>query len=374
MACNAAGKRLPLLALALGLSAIPPAAQAGTAPVKAPTFRYDTDWLKLPAQWVLGDVSAVAVDRADNVWVLHRPRTVAADQRRRAAPPVLEFDHDGRFMRGWGGPGDGYDWPFNEHSLFVDGHDHVWLTGNSRAAGAKDDSVLEFAADGTFIRQIGKPNASKGDLDTANLGAPADLYVDDARHELYVADGYANRRVIVFDSDTGAFRRMWGAFGAPPPSTPPGPPPPALRPEGTPDQSGDGAKTFGSVHGVKLARDGMLYVSDRDSQRVQVFDRTGRYLRQVFVHRNAPSRQTASGLGLSADRAQRWLYVLDFDNGEMEIFDRKSLTPVGDIGGPKPGTAPGQFLGPHLMAVDSRGTLYVAEVQGRRVQRLTPQP
>jgi DNA-binding beta-propeller fold protein YncE len=125
---------------------------------------------------------------------------------------------------------------------------------------------------------------------------------------------------------------------------------------------------------VELSRDGLVYVSDRDSQRVQVFDRAGRYKAQVFVHRNAASRQTASGLGLSADRDQRWLYVLDFGNGQMEIFDRKTLAPVGDIGGPKPGAAPGEFTGPHLMAVNSKGVIYVAEVQGRRVQRLTPKP
>jgi hypothetical protein len=352
---------------ALAASSVAQAAVRGARP---PAFTYDVDWLKVPSQWLVGDISAVAVDASDNVWILHRPRTLAADQRSRAAPPVMEFDRTGKFLRGWGGEGAGYDWPANEHSLFVDGRNRVWLSGNSRAAGAADNAILVFTADGKFIRQIGKQNASRGDLDTANVNAVADLYVDMARHDLYAADGYGNHRVIVFDSETGAFKRMWGAFGAPPPSTPPAPAGPAMKPAGAPDQTGDGARTFGSVHGVELARDGLLYVSDRDSQRLQVFDRSGRYKAQAFVDRDAPSRQTASGLALSPDKAQRWLYVIDLGNNQIVVFDRKTLKPAATYGGP--GSAPGQFRAPHLMAMDSKGVLYVAEVQNRRVQRLLP--
>lgn len=360
-----------LIAVTLGLVVLAAAQTANARGTAAPpAFTYDTAWMKLPNQWLIGDVSAVAIDRHDHVWVLHRPRTLPADQRGRAAPPVMEFDRAGRYLRGWGGPGAGYDWPFTEHSLFVDGRDRVWLTGNSRTPGAEDDAILCFTSDGHFLRQIGKPNASQGDRDTANVRAAADLYVDDARHDLYVADGYGNRRVIVFDSETGAYKRMWGAFGAPPPSTPHAAPPPPVRPPGAPEQTGEGAREFGSVHGVELSRDGLVYVSDRDSQRVQVFDRLGHYKGQVFIDRNAENRVTASGLGLSTDRAQRWLYVIDFGNSRIAVVDRKALTVANDIGGP--GKAPGQFTGPHLMAVDSKGVLYVAEVQGRRVQRLIP--
>jgi sugar lactone lactonase YvrE len=130
------------------------------------------------------------------------------------------------------------------------------------------------------------------------------------------------------------------------------------------------AAEFRSVHGVELARDGTLYVSDRDSQRVQAFDREGRYRTQVFINRNAPSRQTASGLALSRDADQRWLYVVDFGNCQIEILDRRSLRPAKSLGGC--GAGPGQFIGPHILGVDSRGAIYVAEVQGRRVQKLIP--
>lgn len=346
----------------------PPAALAQPAPV--PSFRYDADWLQVPAQYRLGEITAVAVDGADNVWVLQRPRTVAADQRDKAAPAVLVFDKAGKFVRAWGGPGEGYQWPTNEHSLFVDAQNRVWIAGNSAAAGAADNTILAFTPEGKFLLQIGKQGGSRGDLDTVNVNRVADLYVDAGRKEVYAADGYGNRRVIVFDSDTGAYKRMWGAFGAAPPSTPPGPPPPAMRPPGIEDLTGRGSVEFRSVHGVELSNDGLVYVSDRDNQRVQVFDRQGRYKTQVFIHRNAPSRQTASGLALSPDKAQRWLYVVDFGNCQIAVLDRKTLKEAASYGAC--GKAPGQFIGPHLMAADSAGVLYVAEVQGRRLQRLTP--
>ena len=347
------------------LVAAPLAAQAQA---KVPTFRYDVDFLQVPSQYRLGEITAVAVASADNVWVLQRPRTVAAAERAQAAPAVLAFDKSGRFIRAWGGPGEGYEWPTNEHSLYVDAQNRVWISGNAASATAADNSILAFSAEGKFLMQIGKQNASKGDLDTDNVNRVADLFVDTPRHEVYAADGYGNRRVIVFDTESGKFKRMWGAFGAAPPSTPPGPPPPALKPPGLEDQTGRGGIEFRSVHGIEIAKDGLVYVSDRDGQRVQVFDRQGRYKTQTFVHRNARSRQTASGLALSPD--QHWLYVADFGNCQISVIDRKTLKEAASYG--SCGKEPGQFTGPHLIATDSTGVLYVAEVQGRRLQRLTP--
>ncbi len=355
-----------ILAIA-ALAMLAPAAQA-QAPAAAPAFSYQLDWLQVPAQYRLGEIASVAVDSADNVWILHRPRSVAAEDRDKAAPAVLTFDSSGKFIRAWGGPGAGYEWPTNEHSLFVDAKNRVWLSGNSPNAGVADNTILGFTAEGQFIRQIGKQNASKGDRDTDNVNRVADIYVDAARNDLYAADGYGNRRIIVFDTETGAFKRMWGAFGAPPPATPPGPPLPTMRPAGIVDQEGKGSLEFRSVHGVEVSKDGLVYVSDRDNQRIQVFDRMGRYKTQVFVHRNAPSRQTAGGLALSPD--QRWLYVVDFGNAQFVVFDRKTLKEVETIG--SSGKEPGQFVGPHLMATDSKGVVYIAEVQGRRLQRLVP--
>jgi DNA-binding beta-propeller fold protein YncE len=350
------------LALALSLVAATPAAWAAPA---MPQFQPELDWLKMPAGMALGEISAVAVDRHDTVWVLQRPRTVPMADRAHAAPPILAFDRDGHFLRGFGGPGAGYDWPAVEHSLAVDGDGRVWISGNSRAAPA-DDVLLTFSNDGHFLRQIGRPGASGGDADTANLHAAADIFVDNRTREVYVADGYGNRRAIVFDSDTGRFKRMWSAFGAVPPPDPA----PDLRPVGAPftPATGEGPTGFNGVHGIELSRDGLVYVSDRNNQRIQIFDRRGKYRRQFFVDRNMASPQTASGIAFSPDSRQRYIYVADWGNSNLLVFERATLKQLGKIGAK--GAAAGQFIGPHLIATDSRGNLYVAEVQGKRLQRL----
>ncbi|MDF0546301.1 hypothetical protein PX699_28485 [Sphingobium sp. H39-3-25] len=328
----------------------------------------DTGWLKIPDGKLIGDVSAVAVDHRDNVWILTRPRSVAGADRARALPPVLKFDRDGRFVAGWGGAGQGYDWPTTEHSIAVDRRGHVWVSGSFRAdAKSADDMVLEFTGKGEFVKQIGVRGASHGDGDTANLHAPGDIFVDDTAREVYVADGYGNRRIIVFDEHSGRFKRMWSGFGAPPPAEAA----PDPRPVGTaftPD-SGDGPAGFNGVHGVEVSRDGLVYVSDRNNQRVQIFTRKGKYIRQFFVDRNMPSPQSASGIAFSPDKRQRTLYIADWGNSRLLVYDRDSLSLLGSIG--ERGTAPGQFIGPHLIATDSRGHVYVAEVVGRRLQRLT---
>lgn len=360
------GLRLASIAFIFLMSA---ATVAGAAAREVPRFVPELGWLHLPNGSAVGEISAVTVDGHDNVWVLQRPRTITAADRARAAPPVLEFDRKGNFVRGFGGPGDGYDWPSVEHSIAVDGKGRVWIAGNFRTPGSPgDDMLLTFSGDGHFLRQIGRRGASAGDTDTSNLHGPADIFVDDAAREVYVADGYANRRIIVFDSETGAFKRMWGAFGTVPP---PGAAPPP-RVDGVPvvPETGDGPRDFNGVHGVRLSKDGLIYVSDRNNQRIQVFTRAGKYVRQVFVDRNLRSGTTASGIAFSPDRRQRYLYVADFGNAHILVFERATLRLLETIGGS--GTAPGEFRGPHLIATDSKGIIYVAEVQGRRLQRLIP--
>ena len=249
---------LPLVALVVALlsSSAPASAWSRAASPSVPTparrrirrppFEVDPKWPALPPQWTLGQVTGVAVDASDHVWVLHRPWSLTDDEKAQnpeapcctAAPPVLEFDADGRYLRGWGGPGAGYEWPEDEHAIHVDHKRNVWITsaGGPRLAGGKENQILKFTSDGTFLLQIGRRGMSQGSLDTANVNNAADLQVDPATNELYVADGYVNRRVIVFDADTGAFKRMWGAYGKPPDDAAPrtasydGPPPAAVHP------------------------------------------------------------------------------------------------------------------------------------------------
>jgi hypothetical protein len=354
--------------LALPLLTVMATGVLAALPLPMPHFRAENDWLKLPNGWMLGDVSAVTLDTAGHVWVLHRPRMLAAADRARAAPPVLEFLADGTYVKGFGGDGPGYDWPLNEHSIAVDARGHVWITGNSLAPGKEDDALLEFDGNGNFLRQMGGRGTSKGDADVASLSAAADLFVDEAAHELYIADGYGNRRIIVFDSRTERFKRMWSAFGAPPPADPA----PKPRAVGVPlsPETGEGPHGFNTIHAVEISRDGLVYVADRSNSRIQVFTKAGRYLRQVFVDRNEASPATASSIAFSRDAKQRYLYVADLGNAKLVVFDRARLEPIGTIG--SKGDAPGQFITPHLIATGRDGTIYVADPLGRRLTRLIP--
>ncbi len=338
------------------------------APDTAPALQVDPHWPSLPPQWTLGQVTGVAVDASDHVWVLHRPWSLTDDEKARnpeapcctAAPPVLEFDASGRYLRGWGGPGAGFEWPEDEHALHVDHKRNVWITsaGGPRLRDRKENQILKFTSDGRFLLQIGRRGQSQGSLDTANVNNAADLQVDPATNELYVADGYVNRRVIVYDADTGAFKRMWGAYGKPPDDaasreiTYDGPPPPQ----------------FTLVHGIRVSRDGKVYVADRSNNRMQVFTTAGVFEREIFVERTTKLLGTAFSIAFSPDPEQRLLYLADAGNGRIHIYDRATLRETGAIG--RIGRYAGQFVFLHALATDSQGSLYTAEVgTGRRVQK-----
>jgi len=356
------------------------AAQAGDSKASAsqgvPTFQVDLSWpAKLPNGWVMGVPSWVAVDRRDHVWVLHRPRTVPADQQPHAAPPVLEFDQEGKVVRAWGGPADQYDWPDLEHGITVDSRDNVWIGGINPIAGAEgsqrwDDMLLEFTTAGRFVRQIGGRDTSAGNRDTKNVKRPADVFVYRKTGEAFVADGYGNTRVLVLDAGTGAFKRMWGAFGKVPLDAPPVPPgerrpvPPRLTEGPGPDQ-------FDVVHALTVSNDGLVYVADRQNQRIQVFTVDGRYVTQAFINRHGQYPRTASGLAFSPDPEQRFMFVADFDHGQVVIVDRRTLETVGSFG--SRGGRPGDFQSLHNLAADSKGNLYTAEVApGARIQKFRP--
>jgi DNA-binding beta-propeller fold protein YncE len=380
-------RTIAALAIALLLAAGPGTHMAGPAAVlraqpavAVPTFEVDPAWPKLPSSLMFGEVSSVTVDRRDHIWVIQRPRTVPADQRDKAAPPVLEFDASGKYIKGFGGPSDAYEWPDNEHAIFVDGKDRVWIGGNAPQGTnppRSDDMLLTFTNGGKFLRQIGRREKSTGNKDTENLKRPADLFVNMKTNEAFVADGYGNRRVIVLDADTGRFKRMWGAFSnepldPPARGTPPGPAArgaaPASAPAPQPDREGAGPQQFGTVHAVEVSKDGLVYVGDRDNSRVQVFTLDGKYVSQAFINRTRGGT-TAAGLAFSSDGDQRFLYVADQANSLIHIVLRKTMEVVGSFG--QRGLKPGEFQGLHHIASDSKGNIYTAEAQGgRRVQKL----
>jgi DNA-binding beta-propeller fold protein YncE len=355
-------------ALALGVVVIAQSGQPGQ-PTAPPRFTVDPAWPRIPNGWQLGQVASVSVDDQDHVWVLQRPGTLGADERARAAPPLLEFDAAGGLVQAWGGPGQGYQWPASEHGVFVDRKGFVWIGGN----GDTDHQILKFTRDGRFVLQIGRAGQSTGNADTANLNQPADAFVHEPTNELIVADGYGNRRVIVFDADTGRFKRMWGAFGNVPTDTPPNPAPADVDAAGAP-------QFVQPVHAARVSNDGLVYVSDRGGKRVQVFTLDGKYVNQVFIGREctAPScgnGTTAASTAFSADAGQQFLFVGNRSQATVMVFDRRTLTLLDSFG--RWGSAPGEFGTLHHMASDSKGNLYVTEVTpltpaNRRIQKFVP--
>ena len=335
---------------------------------RAPSFQVDPTWPKVPKQWILGQVAGLAVDARDHVWIIQRPWSLASDEVAKdpgapcchPAPPVMEFDAGGNYLQGWGGPGDGYEWPADEHTIHIDYKGNVWISsaGGPRLPTRKENQILKFTAAGKFLMQIGHRGMSKGSLDTENFNNAADIYVYPKTNEVFVADGYVNRRVIVLDADTGAFKRMWGAYGNKPDDAAPN----RLAPEGP------GPQQFNLVHGIRVSDDGLVYVADRMNNRVQVFTVDGKFQREIFVERKTKLLGTSFSVAFSPDPQQDWLYLADAGNGRIHIFDRKTLAEVGAFG--RIGHYAGEFVFLHNVATDSAGNVYTAEVgNGKRVQK-----
>jgi DNA-binding beta-propeller fold protein YncE len=358
--------------LALGC-AVAGAQQNAAIPV--PKFAVDPAWPRpLPNGWIVGQVAGVAVDAQDHVWILHRPATLAPGRGRGRgrgagadttpapvkqgipAPPVIEFDPAGTMVRAWGGRGDGYDWPANEHGLAVDRRGNVWVTGG----GARDAHVIEFTPAGRAILQIGKPGVTGGNNDTTGLDRPTGVFVDAAANEVYVTDGEVggtHRRVVVFDLRSGAYKRHWGAYGEKPAD---GQLPPY-------DPAAPVSRQFGTAtHCVRIAHDGLVYVCDRSNNRIQVFRKDGTFVKEGFVAKETLGLGAIWDLELSPD--QKYIYVGDGQNNKIWILLRDSLQVIGSFA--EPGSGPGQLSGVNALAVDSKGNLYAAEAaNGSRVQK-----
>jgi DNA-binding beta-propeller fold protein YncE len=379
-----------LLALLVSLSLVPPrfvraaAAQNGKHSSALPTFVVDPFWPKpLPKNLILGQLAGVDVDSHDHVWIISRPRTLTDDEKGAAlnpptseccvpAPPVIEFDAAGNYLQGWGGPGPGYQWPENEHGIFVDYKGNVWIGGNTTSSTYQpphtDNQILKFTYDGKFLLQIGHADTSSGSNDTENLNRPAQIFVYPKTNEVFVADGYQNRRVIVFDADTGAYKRHWGAYGNRPDDAAPR--------TGTFD--GPGEPQFTLVHGVRISNDNLVYVSDRQNNRIQVFTIDGKFIKEGFIaRRTLDDRGTSFEVAFSPDKAQKYLYVPDGANYKIRILDRDTLQMLGSFG--RMGPYAGQWHWLHSIATDSKGNIYSAESRGNRVQKFVfkgfaPQP
>lgn len=376
-----------LLGLAIGSSVLERRARVEAAGVQAPRFEVDPLWPKpLPNHWVIGSAIGVSVDASDHIWIIHREGSLEEKEKYGTwkppaaecctpAPPILEFNEAGDLIGSWGGPGEGYDWPTSNHGIDIDYKGNVWIGGNGRgqqpAALAADESkmaavgpvhdsmVLKFTQSGKLLMQIGKPNQSKGGNDLENLRLPAKTLVDPKTNELYVADGYGNRRVIVFDADSGKYKRHWGAYGHKPddvqlPNYDPNDPP---------------AQQFRTpVHCVALANDGMLYVCDRSNDRIQVFKTDGTFVKETFIAKNTRGDGSVFDIALSKDPQQKYIYVADGSNMKIHVLQRDTLDTLATFG--DGGRQPGQFYAVHSIATDSKGNVFTTETyRGQRVQK-----
>jgi hypothetical protein len=360
-----------LLALAIprffpsvfGQASAPPAPHIGEGGI--PQFEKDPAWPKVPAKWKMGYGSAVAADEQDHIWILSRPRTLppsALDQTSSPAPPVMEFDNAGNFVQGWGGEsGSGYQWPSNEHGITVDSKGFVWVVGNADGARnnpanlPNDNQVLKFTKTGQFVMAIGQ-SGQTGSNKTEVLRGATGLHYYARTNELFVSDGYGNNRVMVYDADSGAFKRMWGAYGNKPLDAEDRPPrsAPTLIPWVAVSEV---LQQFASpVHDVKVSDDGLVYVADRGNKRVQVFTLDGRYIAEQFVGIDSKYYLQVRGIAFSPD--QRFLYL--GGTPVVYILNRRTLEVLGafDTGEGSQDHPPG-----HQIGADSRGNIYVVQAE-----------
>jgi len=344
-------------------------AQSGSVPL----FEVDPFWPKpLPNHWLIGPTIGVTVDQDDGIWIVQRntPEQFAARTEIGLAqdpplsaccqpgPPILHFDQDGNLLHAWGGPGTetgDYTWPGSNHGITVDNMGNVWVGGN----GGDDRHILKFTEDGQFLAQYGEPGADIDSNSQTNFGMVAKVSFDEPTNEIYVADGYGNRRVAVLDASTGAMKRFWGAYG----NVPSDERTPAYTPGETPPQQ---FRT--PVHCADRANDGMVYVCDRPSNRVSVFTTDGDFVKETIVAPATLSQGSTWDVAFSPDPEQRFMYLADGQNMKVYVMDRESLDILYSFG--DGGRQPGLFFAVHSIATDTQGNIYTTETyEGSRLQK-----
>lgn len=405
------GGLVAALVVGLGLWSPLQKATAGGRP-ETPVYRVDPFWPKplpsdatqistttgKPKPWVTADVGGTCVDSHDRVWTVNRafqatatapnqlvaPETVIAVP----SPPVVAYDRHGNVSNAWGNAN---VVPNGIHGCFVDYQDNVWIAGNG------DGIVQKYSQDGTLLMQIGTRGTcdwpatgntcgNSGSDPNANrshtlLNEPADLTVDPSNGDVYIADGYGNHRVVVFDKN-GNWLRHWGGVVVD-----------SQHPNATAHDRGSfAAGDGGHPHCVVLAKNDHLYVCDRASDRILVYEKNPsscdsstdppvcQPLQIIDVlpgtgvtvsSSGAPPLGTAGSawdLDFSNDRAQTFMFEADGGNEILHIMDRASGAMLGGFG--RPGHAAGEFTFLHTVSIDSRGNLYTGEtINGRRIQR-----
>ncbi len=333
-----------------------PAALGGLeqAPLKGvPQFSADPSWPKLPADFKWGQVIGIFADAKGHVWTSSSGR-------------ISEWAPDGTRVQSWDARGPDGKWS-TIHGLFVDHNGFVWT--NAR----ESNLTVKFTRTGQVALVIGQFDKTGGSNDTSLMGRPSEIWVDPADNEVFVADGYGNRRVIVFDGATGKYLRHWGAYGRRPVDPPAGA---AGASEQVPPAPPSQLRV---PHGIIGSRDGLIYVADRANNRIQVFRQNGEFVREKILRARCGAQEKATwapkrpcgneatfSLGFSHDGPQTYIYSADGGSHVINVLRRSDLEVVSEFGGP--GVGAGQLGRPHNLTVDPSGNIYVAEAQGPEVK------
>ncbi len=362
-----------LVGLGLGQLYVDTGIDATAQGPQAPSFEVDPFWPQpLGNEWILGNVIGVEIDERDHIFIVHRASGEGIFGRNTEiglatgvsiastpAPPIIEFDPAGNVVNAWGGPVEGapYTWPSSNHGIEIDHHGNIWIGGN----GGGDSHILKFTRDGKFIEQIGTPGISEPDSnDTTHFSRVAEVSVVPETNEAFVADGYGNRRIAVLDATTNEFKRYWGAYGNKPedstkryrhdPTTPPH------------------TQFTGPVHCAQPSNDGLLYVCDRSSDRIQVFNQDGTFMFEKLIMPETLSQGSTWDISFSTDADQKYIYLADGQNQRVHILLRETLEVLTRFGGG--GRQPGLWFAPHSIATDSKGNIYTTETyEGKRIQK-----
>ena len=390
----------------------------------APHYKFDSNWPKLPLpnRWWMMGVTGLAVDKDDNVWVLDRPRDIDGTQNYAMLnpptaeccvppPAMIHFDKDGNVIGSFDPP--------EGHGMAVDAKGFVYI-GNAvngmNTVRKYDPKTGQVLAEVPRVPESqpggagGEGGAPEGAANTPAPGGPGpvaslrgqgggrggnrpdpaaraaaiaafrakyppttpmivgqieEVRLDEPARELYCADSYLGGRVMVFDMDTFAFKRGWGAYGHQLSEitiddkdreyTPGGPEP----------------KEFRNHLTLNISKDGLVYAADRGANRIDVTTKQGKFVKEFTLATETGNRGSAGGVAFSPDPKQRFLFISDISNNTIWILNREDGKVLGRIG--SAGDYGGQFHGLHMIASDSKGNIYTGEVQaGERVQKFVP--
>jgi len=324
-----------------------------------PQFEVDPTWPKpLPETWINGQIGGVCVDSHDHIVIVDR-RNINDEEMQtgRPADTLMMFDMEGNLVNSWGDPN---LVPQAVHGCSFDTDDNVYIGGN------QDAIVQKYSHDGELLLQIGtkrlfdtEDGTRETELKNSSrtlLHRPSGAVVDPENGDIYISDGYGNKRVVVFDSE-GNYLRQWGRH--------------ATAQERSNPPPGAFAEV---VHCIAMSNEGLIYVCDRPASRVQVFDKTGNHIRDIRVARTDDyiedpiNRGTTWWVAFSPDEDQEYLYIMNGAQEQVHVLDHETGENLSHFG--RPGHQLGYFTHGHTLDTDSHGNLYVAETSsGRRVQR-----